>query len=863
MPGTLVAIQTTPANTKKTTGTVQLPGERLRAPDQLSKVRLCFSCVPSYVARRRAASVAPLESSPGTTNLKIEVLALWLTWAAATAAAVFLARRFVTRIPLGVAIFLTLLPLLFTGRAFLRGEIYGPADLFFGHDPWRRVAAETGVERIQNPILSDLAFANLPWRAAVREALVNGRLPLWNRFVLAGNPLLAAAQAGVFHPATWIGIFLPLPLAWTFSCAFTIFLALLSAHLFFRDFCRSDLAALVGAVGWGFSTYLLFWDGWAVGPSVAVFPLLLLGLRLLAREPGGRAVGITAAALLLSFHGGHPETFFHCLAAGGVYFVWELLARDVRPRVSRALAAAGAAGLLALFLSAPLLVPLLEAVPHSAEYAARRAAIARGRMSQSVSAGEAIRRLRPSVLPFAHGIYGRSPVQEERQDGSGVPLGYAGAVLFPLAAVGLFGGTKSRLRGRALFLGFFLAGIGYGASAPLLLDVTSRLPGFALALNYRLVFLAPFGLAGLAALGADRIESLDTPARDLGITAIVAALLLTVLFLLSTPVFRNRSLPSSFVAVSFADETAPLLLVALAAFLRRTRPRDAAAAALALLLVERWLEMRGTYPTLPAQSLAPPLPTLGALPRTPDPYRVVAAGEVLRPNGAALYGLEDVRGYESIALSRFVETYPAWCASQFASHNRVDDLTRPFLSFLNARFAVAAPDAPAPDGWALVARGADLSLFENPRALPRAFVPQRLRGEPDPAKRLAEMAEAKDFADVAWLDRAASSGEKNGSATVVAREIGPDLILTADVRSRALVATSEPDWPGWRAESGGRELPLTTVNHAFVGLWLPPGRHEVRLHYLPPSFSTGAALAATAVVATPLLVLLRRRRRLP
>ena len=126
------------------------------------------------------------------------------------------------------------------------------------------------------------------------------------------------------------------------------------------------------------------------------------------------------------------------------------------------------------------------------------------------------------------------------------------------------------------------------------------------------------------------------------------------------------------------------------------------------------------------------------------------------------------------------------------------------------------------------------------------------------------MAEAKDFADVAWLDHAETSGEENGTATVVAREIGPDLLLTADVRSRALVATSEPDWPGWRAESGGRELPLTTVNHAFVGLWLAPGRHEIRLHYLPRSFCTGAALAATAVVATPVLfVLLRRRRRVP
>jgi hypothetical protein len=778
----------------------------------------------------------------------------------------------VTRFPLHIGLLLALLPLLFTGRAFLRGGIYGPTDLYSGHDPWRRVAAENGIERIENPILSDLAFANLPWRAAVREALVNGRLPLWNRFVLAGNPLLPAAQAGVFHPSTWLGIFLPLPLSWTFSCGFTIFLALLSAYLFFREFCRSDLAALVGAVGWGFSTYVLFWDGWAVGPSVAEFPLLLLGLRLLAREGERDAIGITAVALLLSFHGGHPETFFHCLAAGGVYFLWELFARDVRRRARRALGGALVAGIFSFGLAAPVLFPLLEALPHSAEYAARRASLARGRASQSVPAAEAMRRLRPALLPFAHGIYGRSPVQDRRQDGSGMPLGYAGAVLFPLAAIGLGRRRQPPLpwpsprrgegtaRGRGIFLGFFLAGLAYGASAPILLDLTSRLPGFALALNYRLVFLAPLGLAGLAALGADRIADPDSSPRGLAIASAAVLVFLTLLFVLSTGVFRERSLPAGFVAISFADEAAPLALLAVAALLPGERRREVTAAALALLAAQRWLEMRGAYPTLSARSLAPALPTLGALPRSDDPYRVVAAGETFRPNGAALYGLEDVRGYESIVLRRFAETYPAWCRPQFASHNRVDDLTRPFLSFLNARYVIADPDAAPPDGWNLVARGTDLALFENRQALPRAFVPRRIRSQPQTLKRLEEIGDAKDFADLVWLDRSDSPEGENGSATLTVREVGPDLVIAADVRRRVLVATSVPDWPGWRAGAAGKELALTTVNHAFVGFWLPPGRHEVRLHYLPQSFCAGAALAGAALVAALSLVLLRRRR---
>ncbi len=765
-----------------------------------------------------------------------------------------------TRVPWKAGVFLALLPLVFTGKAFFRGDLYGPSDLYYVHDPWREVAAENGIRGVANPILSDLAFANLPWRAAVREALVNGRLPLWNRFVVAGNPLLGAAQASVFHPAMWLGIFLPLAQSWTFSCAFTIFLALLCGHLFFRELCSSELAALAGAVGWGFSTYVLFWDGWAVGPSIASLPLLLLGIRRLVRAPRGGGVGITTVALALSFHGGHPETFFHCLAAGAVYFLWELFPRVQRRSARRAVAGALAAGLLAFGLAAPVLLPLLEALPHSAEYAARRAALAKGRPRQSVPAGEAVRRLSPAILPFSHGIYGRSPVQERRQDGSGMPLGYAGAVLFPLAAVGAFG-RKPRERG--VFLGFFVAGLAYGASAPILLDATSRLPGFSLALNYRLVFLAPLGLAGLAALGADRLAARRSAGRDLAIAAAAAVALLAIFFLLHRGLFRDRELPSAFVAEAFAEEVLPVLLLGVMALLARNRESLIVATAVALLIAQRFLEMGGVYPTLPSPSLAPRLPVLASLPPAGEPYRVVARAENLRPNAAALSGLEDVRGYESLVLRRFEETYPLWARRQFASHSRVDDLTRPFLSFLNARYAIGGPDEAVPPGWTVVARTREGSTFENPRALPRAFVPQTVRVEPDGGKRIAEMSAATDFSQTAWLSEGHSGSSPNGAATVRVREIGPDLLIDADVRENAFVATSVPDWPGWRAQSEGRAIDLATVNHAFVGFWLPPGRRVVRLHYSPDSFRFGSALAAAALLAAFVPVLRRRPRAIP
>ena len=739
-------------------------------------------------------------------------------------------------------------------------SIYGPSDLYYLHDPWRALAAEQGVSSVQNGILSDLAFANIPWRAAVREALANGRLPLWNRFVLGGNPLLGSASAAVFHPSTVLGLFLPLALSWTFSCSLTIFLALLTAYLFFRELEVGEPAALLGATVWGFSTYVIFWLGWSVGTTTASFPLVLLGLRRLAR---GSASGfaLTAAALLLAVAGGHPETVLHETAAGGVYFLFELRRAERGARMRRCGAALGA-GILASLLSAPVLLPLLEAIPHSAEYRARRAALAAGLVGSTVGASEALGRLLPAILPFSHGIYGKTVVQEWRKDGSGMPFAYCGSLVFPLAIVLFSSGSRPRAE-TLLFLGFVVVGLLMGSSAPGLSDLLARLPGFRLALNYRLVFVAAIGFAGLAALGADELDRSGVGLR-LPAASLATALALGLAFLLCRGVFSHRDLPVDFVRGSFWAECAPLLLLGVAACVPGLSSRTIVCFVLLLFASQRVAEMRNTYPTLPSRTLAPPLPALSALPASASPYRIAATGETMRPNSAALYGLEDVRGYESIMLDRFADTFPLWCRGQFASFNRVDDLERPFLSFLGARYAIAAPGATPPPGWKLAATGGEMSIFENSTALERAFVPRSLRYESRSAETLAQMAAERDFSQVAWIRSEASRPEApNGSASLAARESGPDLVLSADAEARVLVATSLPDWPGWTAQTmAGTALPLQTINHAFVGLWLPAGHSEVRLSYRPASFRLGVWLFALGLAAAAATAILRQLRKI-
>jgi uncharacterized membrane protein YfhO len=116
-----------------------------------------------------------------------------------------------------------------------------------------------------------------------------------------------------------------------------------------------------------------------------------------------------------------------------------------------------------------------------------------------------------------------------------------------------------------------------------------------------------------------------------------------------------------------------------------------------------------------------------------------------------------------------------------------------------------------------------------------------------------------DFSETAWLSSSGAPEQENGEATLELRAVGPDLVVTARASGRTLVATSVPDWPGWVAEEAGRRLPLETVNHAFVGFWLEPGRREVRLAYRPASWSLGLLALGIGVLAAVVLATARRR----
>src|SRR5262245_62353656 len=207
----------------------------------------------------------------------------------------------------------------------MSGRVFAPLEIVFAGEPFQSLRTEYGIPaEARTPLLSDVVSSMIPWHQAVREAVADGRLPLWNRFVLAGEPLLAVQQHAALHPGTWFALLLPAPQAWTFLMTLRLLISLLAAYLFLRDAGCDEAPAFLGATAWGFSDFLVFWLGYPVTPSLGPFPLLLLGLGRLARDADWRAVAVTTAALVLIVTAGHPETVLFAVAGGGVYFLFAL-----------------------------------------------------------------------------------------------------------------------------------------------------------------------------------------------------------------------------------------------------------------------------------------------------------------------------------------------------------------------------------------------------------------------------------------------------------------------------------------------------------------------------------------------------------
>jgi Bacterial membrane protein YfhO len=736
----------------------------------------------------------------------------------------------ITRFSRAAALILVLLPLLFTGRALVRGAVFGPVDLSYTFEPLASIANQSGVGAVVNPAISDVSSQFIPWNDSLRRSIARGEWPLWDPFALCGTPQAGSAQSSPYHPITILGLLMPAREYFGFAAAMMMLSAALTAFLLFREFVSTEIAALFGAAAWMCSTHLVFFAGTALVLAASITPLVLLGARRIVRRPGRKSVVILTVALLLVVLAGHPESALHIVAFSIAYFLFELLnARRTAP-IRIVLVSGLTAGAFALLLSAIFLLPLIEVISQTEEYL-HRESVYRQVSSTPV---QMLHRLTASAFPFREG----APGVEERTHEANVrhgwlPTSYAGSMLF---APAIFALLCSRSRQRWFFLAAVIAGSLISIAAPGVTQILGHLPGFSIAVNDRMIVFAVLGTCALAAMGIDLAD------RSIAVSFLAIAVVILIVACLPTDLGPN------YVRVNAARAILPVLLAACAMFVL-TKER-AVLVLFALLLIQRGGEASSLQPTLPASSFYPPFPGLEVM-RSDQPFRIVGVGAMLPPQVSTHYGLEDVRGFQATTLDRFRQTYALWCVGQAVWSNRVDRLDSPFLSMMNTRFAIVPPTMPLPDGWIERRRFPAYAIVENTRALPRAYVPRTVRVDIEGVDSVRDIAAIRDFGGRSVIsDRMASEWAANGPGSVVIQENrGAHMTMSVHMDGPGWVIVSNAHWRGWHARTSGHEIPIRFANHTFIGFYLDAGEHIVKLIYRPRAFVIGAWISGFALIA--------------
>ena len=769
---------------------------------------------------------------------------------------IYLCHRRVVVVSLRAAIALIALPLCFVGNAFFSGKVYAPADIALESEPLAAYARGRAFAGTHNPVLTDIAYLMIPWRAAARESLLRGDWPLWNPYVFGGDILAAASEPAPYHPLHLASLLLPLDLSFTFEAAMTILLAAGAAFVFLRELECGEPAAIFGAAAWAFSDFMSFHLLYPMGLAVAVLPAVLLAARRIVRRPGWDSFALLVVSLLLVLLAGHPESTLHIIAIGMIYGLFQII--DGRSaQKGRVLAIVMAAGAVALLLSAVFMLPFVDAISQTAEYQFRRES--NPTTATSLPLGQFARRLVVHFLPFLEG----DPRQEVPRGWDlrvTAHSGFAGTLLFAPALLALW---RHRARERVLFAALALFGWLAAARAPAVTEILSSIPLFEIALNERLAFVGAFSLVVLATLGMQYALS-ERARREFMIVQVVVIVALGALLLTQWNGAREAGLTLGFLLIEATRAFVPLML-GIAAMLVFASPRMVFGLLLVLQLVTRVGARGDFYPTIGRDLFFPTTPILaqlGDLVRKDSSARIVGEGYTLVPNIASMYQLPDVRGFQGMTLERFAQTVALWSVPQPVWFNRVDDLSNPFLSFLGVRYALSPVTRPIPGEWAAISSDGITQILRNDRALARAFVPRRIRFVPSGSmSALEEMKRQRDFGERAWIEAPSEVSEiENGRAAVEIRGREGRYRLHVVAKTPAWILVSEPRWHGWKLSQGGASVPTVFGNHAFVAFHVPVGESELDLVYLPQSFVAGRAISLITLFLLGLVLLVRTRR---
>jgi O-antigen/teichoic acid export membrane protein len=313
-------------------------------------------------------------------------------------------------------------------------------------------------------------------------------------------------------------------------------------------------------------------------------------------------------------------------------------------------------------------------------------------------------------------------------------------------------------------------------------------------------------------------------------------------------------------------------------------------AAIALVILDLWLFGHGFNPSVDPKLLDFKPPVVQWLQDHQDPaqpwrltsYEKPVAGEpkLLLPNAGMTYGLEDIRGYDSIIPRQYVAYMQRYQRQSELMYNRiaatyapVEDqagsprLDDPLLNLLGVRYVLSLHPIQNP-AYRLVYDG-EVKVYENTRALPRAFIVPGAVAAQDQQAALDQLQKLDPGKSVVVEGTPAGDLPPAGSAQLAEARVShrtlKEVFVDVNISDRGWLVLTENFAPGWKAyvrpfgaqgegmaangDTVEQQIPLYRADGTFRAVYLDQaGQWTIRFVYSPQSVLLGAYTSFLAFI---------------
>jgi hypothetical protein len=712
------------------------------------------------------------------------------------------------------------------------GRIMLPADMCLLMLPWRALQGQfPGFHQPYNPMFDPIQ-QYLPWRIYAVESVCAGFVPLWNPYEFLGTPFLANLQSTLLYPLNALFLIAGARHGFGVSAILHLILGGLFTFAFLRTLALRPAAALLGALVVMFNGFTAVWLEF---PTLSLWvlmwlPGILLGYERSVRNPRSGWPIFTALAIGCQFLGGHLQVSGYVVMAFLIYVAVSCFrgAESGLARPPARVLLALIPLMVGLMLAAGQILPTLELAGHSG----RVAAGAKGAVSTAFPITHFILYLAPSFFgnPVDYNYWGN--YRDQTAFNFFETACYVGILPLFLAAWSL---RRRREPAFWFFAALVVFAVLAAVGSPVYYLLFYLVPGFReLAGLGRVLCLAAFGLAGLAAMGLDDLmerTKAESPRAAFAFGA--AALALGWMgWMVFQPVVAALDPSWHFAEYQIKQLTVLLALVMAASLLIAARararlgPTPFAVAAVVVALADLFLFGVRLNPYLPAGMAYPQTDSTQWLQANTGHYRFTSLAthglDWMPHNAPMVFGLRDIHGSDSLRVRSSFELVSPPGANQ-AEYPPPDS---PLMDALGVRYLMTRRELSGK--WKL-AHDSEAPIYENTGAWPRAYF----------------MPEGGGARGVVEFERDEADG----------------VALRVDAIRDGQVRLTDSYYPGWRVWVDGKPAEIERVEGAFRGVRVTAGKHRIEMRYEPGSYRVGmfVSLVALALVVGAALPLRRAR----